>query len=141
MLRVPENDLDYDAKRAIYFYGGRPFTGVAISTYPNGAPMAETQYEDGLFHGASRGWWESGKLEAEGNYHFGGAHGQARKWHANGQLAEEEEYEYATLLLRKKWDEAGNLVEEYELKESDPAHASLLLSRKAYGGGSPSGDQ
>ncbi|MGC4095080.1 MAG: hypothetical protein QM756_45610 [Polyangiaceae bacterium] len=139
MQRVPETDLRYNAEQGIYYYGDRPFTGVSFTTYPSGSPMSETHYEDGLIHGVSRVWRRTGQLEAESNYAFGAAHGKSQTWHANGQLEEEEEHEHATLLLRKKWDEAGNVVEEYELKESDPAYASLLLSRKAYGGGSPSG--
>ncbi|MFZ5893278.1 MAG: toxin-antitoxin system YwqK family antitoxin [Myxococcota bacterium] len=134
MQRVPEPDLKYNAEQGIYYYGDRPFTGVAFTTHPSGSLMGETQYEDGLFHGISRGWSRSGKLESEGNYHFGGAHGTLREWHANGQLVEEAEYEYATVVRRKKWDEAGNVIEAYELKESDPAYKSLLLSRRVYGG-------
>lgn len=133
MQRVPERDLRYNDREGIYYYGDRPFTGVAFNSYPDGSPMSETRYEDGLFHGPSFVWWRSGQLEAETSYHFGGAHGRSRMWHANGQLAEEEEHEYAILVRSKKWDSAGNLIEEHELQESDPGYASLLLSRKAYG--------
>lgn len=80
MLRVSERDLRYNDEEGIYYYGDRPFTGVAFNTYPNGSPMSETPYEDGLFHGTSRGWWESGKPETEASYAFGGAHGTSRKW-------------------------------------------------------------
>lgn len=139
MLRVPERDLRYNDEEGIFYYGDRPFTGTAFNTYADGSPMSESQYEDGLFHGTARGWWESGQLEAEGSFVFGGLHGKARKWHANGQLSEEEEYEHATLIRSKKWDEAGNLIKDYELKESDPGYKSLLIARKAYGGENPGG--
>jgi antitoxin component YwqK of YwqJK toxin-antitoxin module len=139
MLRVPERDLRYNDEEGIYYYGDRPFTGVAFRTYPSGSPMTETQYEDGLFHGISRGFWESGKPETETSYAFGGQHGKSRSWYANGQLAEEDEAECAIIVRRKKWDEAGNLVEEWELKESDPNYEVLLHCRKAYAGEAPSG--
>jgi hypothetical protein len=50
------------------------------------------------------------------------------------KLVEEEKYEDATVVRRKEWDEAGNFIEAYELKESDPASKALLLSRSVYGG-------
>lgn len=134
MQRVSERALRYNDKEGLYYYDGSPFTGVAFTTYPNGSPMSEAEYKDGLFNGVSRGWWESGKLEAESNYAFGALHGISRMWHASGQLAEEEEHEHAILVRSKKWDEAGKLVEEFELKESDPGYQALLQSRKAYGG-------
>lgn len=134
MPRVPERDLRYDAREAVYRHGGRPFTGVAYTTYSDGTPMSETEHRDGLFFGVSRGWWESGKPETEANYAFGVLHGPSRSWYANGQLAEEELHEHGILVRSKKWDEQGNLVEEYELDESDPAYEALLRSREAYDG-------
>jgi antitoxin component YwqK of YwqJK toxin-antitoxin module len=139
MQRVPESNLDYNAEEGIYYYGDRPFTGVTFTEYPNGSRMSETSYENGLFHGVSRVWRRTGQLEAETSCSFGAVHGTSRTWHANSQLEEEGEYEHAALIRSRKWDEAGNLVEEYRLKESDPAHASLLHSRKARGGEAPRG--
>lgn len=134
MQRVSERDLQYDAEEGVYYYGGRPFTGVANTEYPTGSPMSETEYCDGLLSGTSRGWWESGVPEAESSYSLGALHGRSRSWHANGQLAEDEEHEYGSRVCGKKWDAAGALVEVYELKESEPAYQSLLRSRQAYGG-------
>jgi len=140
MLRVSERELRYDAQEGIYYHGGRPFTGIAYTTYPNGSPMGETQYHDGVFSGLSRGWWESGRPETETNYAEGALHGRSRSWHANGQLAKEEHGEYGIVIHSKEWDEAGKLVAEYELEESDPAYQSLLRSRKqAEGGEGPAG--
>lgn len=133
MQRVSERDLRYDAREGVYYYGEHPFTGVAYTTYPGGSLMSETEYRDGLFSGVSRGWWESGSPETEASYSLGAAHGRSRSWHKNGRLADEEDHEHGILVRSKKWDEAGNLIEEYELKESDPDYQSLLLSRKAYG--------
>lgn len=130
MLRVSERDLRYDAQEGIYYHGDRPFTGVAHTTYPNGSPMSETEYRDGLFSGTSRGWWESGAPETEASYAFGALHGKSRTWHANGQLATEEDHEHGILVRSRQWDEAGALVEAYELQESDPAYQALLQARR-----------
>lgn len=140
MQRVPERDLRYDAREALYYHGDRPFTGIAYTTYPDGAPMSETQYRDGLLSGTSRGWWESGSLETEASYSSGVLHGDSRTWYANGQLASEEVHERGILVHADKWDEAGRLVEQFELKERDPAYRSLLRSRQARDRGDADGN-
>lgn len=122
MQRVPERDLRYDAREALYYHGDHPFTGIAYTTYPDGAPMSETSYRDGLFSGPSRGWWESGSVETEANYAFGVLHGESRAWHESGRLAAVEVHERGMLIRSHKWDEAGELVEEYAREEPPVAH-------------------
>lgn len=139
MQRVSEREIYYDAHEGIYYYGDHPFTGIAYTTYPQGSRMSETEYRDGLLSGVSRGWWESGIPETESNYAFGALHGKSRIWHANGQLAEEEVHEHGILVRSSQWDEAGKLIEAYELKESEPAYQTLLQSRQSYGSGDAEG--
>jgi antitoxin component YwqK of YwqJK toxin-antitoxin module len=139
MQRVPENKLRYDDVEGVYYLGDQPFTGVAYTQYPDGSPMSESEYRDGVFSGVSRGWSRTGSLESESHYLLGALHGKSRQWHTNGQLAEDEDHEYGILVRGKKWDEAGNLTEDFELKESDPAYKSLLRSRAAYGNQPPRG--
>jgi antitoxin component YwqK of YwqJK toxin-antitoxin module len=47
-------------------------------------------------------------------------HGQRRSWHESGGVASEELFEHGVRLWGKEWDEAGNLIEDFGLQESDP---------------------
>ena len=133
MQRVPESELRYDDAEGVYFLHDEPFSGVAYTAYPSGAPMSESEYRYGLFSGVSRVWWESGALEGESHFALNVLHGQARLWHPNGQLVEDEDYEYGVLVRSRKWDESGVLTEEFELSESAPAYQTLLRARQVYG--------
>lgn len=134
MVRVPEAELRYDAERGLHCLGARPFTGVAWTTWPDGSPMSESTYEDGLLSGLSRGWWPSGVLEVESHYALGALHGRSRQWYTSGRLAEDERWEHGILVTARRWSEDGALVEALELSPSDPAWASLMLARRAAAG-------
>ena len=133
MQRVPESELRYNDADGLYYLRDEPFSGVAHLAYPDGTPMSESEYRDGIFFGISRHWWESGAVEAESDFAFGVLHGKSRVWHRNGQLAEDGDYEHGVCLRRKKWDESGALTEEFELSESSPAYEDLLRDRQIYG--------
>ncbi len=76
-----------NAGGAIYYYQGKPFTGIIEAFYDNGNLEDEAEYSEG---------------------HIGGVQ---RKYHQNGQL-EEEYYKYFGRLDKyyKEWDENGNLI-------------------------------
>jgi len=63
---------------------------------------------------------------------MGTYHGKKREWHPNGQLAEEADYELGFELRHKLWDEDGNLIEEFERDENDPAYEELKEERETY---------
>jgi antitoxin component YwqK of YwqJK toxin-antitoxin module len=118
MKRVPEDSLDYTGD-GFYYLDERPFTGVGYSVSEDGWLETETEYRDGLEWGLRRQWYAPNKLLAEAELSRGVKHGKERLWHRNGKLKEEGDYELGTTLKRKKWDENGNLEEDFELKETD----------------------
>src|SRR5262245_47083634 len=119
MKRVPEGSLEYPGN-GCYYLDDKPFTGVGFALHPDGWLQVETEYKDGLKWGTQREWFAADKLLTEAELKSGVVHGKQRFWHRNGKLAEEGEYEFGVPLRRKKWDEDGNLVEDFELKETDP---------------------
>lgn len=123
-------DLGDDGLR---YFNDEPFTGVIYVLSKNGSVEAEDEYRDGLLWGLSRGWHPSGQLAFEFHNEAGLRTGMGREWHENGRLASETLYEFGLKKARKGWDLRGTLVEDYQLKESDPDYKTLLIYRRAYG--------
>jgi hypothetical protein len=129
MLRVDEEALDEDDDTLIMSYEGRPFTGIAV--YRDRRFRGERQYQDGQLHGPSRGWYHSGSPAYELECAWGHVHGHLREWYENGQLMAEEIYEFGIRVAGRKWNQAGELIEEFRLGESDPTFLELLRRRQA----------
>jgi antitoxin component YwqK of YwqJK toxin-antitoxin module len=132
VLRVPEEALDYTDEGEFHFKG-KPFTGIAFSLADGGSLEAEHEFREGLYSGLSRGWHPSGCLEYEATCSQGLVHGLRREWHESGRLAAEEAYEYGIRVEGRRWDAEGDLIEEYQLQDTDPAHRVLEAYRVAYG--------
>ena len=64
MERVREADLDYPGDDGLYYHGGEPFTGVAVS-YDGARIQAEVKYREGVGWGVSRTWHASGAPASE----------------------------------------------------------------------------
>jgi antitoxin component YwqK of YwqJK toxin-antitoxin module len=129
--RVPADSLSYPGDGRQYL-DDEPFTGVAYYLDDQGQLVGEIEYRNGLEWGLKREWYAPDEPYYEGNFFMGVLHGRKREWHDNGQLAEDGDYEYGFALRRKKWDEDGDLEEEYELKESDSDYTRLEKFREIY---------
>lgn len=133
LIRVPSSELEYDEDEAIYLRDGEPFTGIAYELYPSGALEGESEFRDGLSWGVGRGWHPNGQLSSEGHAFKDVQHGIAREWDEQGRLEEESYCEYGIVIYEKKWNEEGVLIEDYQLKESDPDYEELQRLWELYG--------
>src|SRR5215472_16203252 len=97
------------------WHEGNLFTGLAVEYWPNGVVASEANYIDGIKDGPSVGWHDNGVPSVEKTYRIGRVTGTMRKWDRNGQLILEEEIYDGRALWRKRWDESGNLIEDYRL--------------------------
>jgi antitoxin component YwqK of YwqJK toxin-antitoxin module len=127
MNKVDDKYLTYDDDLRT-LHEGKPFTGIGIEYWPNGAKAAEMSYVYGIWDGPALVWHDDGTLKAEAFYKQGYLQGIAREWHQNGQLKREEEVDNAIELWSKEWDEHGNLVKEYTYTES-PNYERLERNR------------
>ena len=118
MKRVSKDSLDYPGDGWFYL-DDEPFTGIAFSLYEDGTVESETEYQHGLAWGMDRGWFDPNQLQYEIEMQRGSVYGKKRIWYPDGKLKEEGDYEYGITLSRKTWDDDGNLVEDFELKETD----------------------
>lgn len=131
MMRVPAKSLDYPGDGRQYL-DGVPFSGVAYYVDRQGRLVGEIEYRSGLEWGLKREWYEPDQPYYEGHFFRGVLHGKKREWHRNGQLAEEGDYEYGIALRKIRWDEVGDIEEQYELKATDPDYQRLEKFRGLY---------
>jgi antitoxin component YwqK of YwqJK toxin-antitoxin module len=99
-------------------YLGKPFTGTAFELYANGQLLGEVNFQEGLRHGVSQGWYPTGQREFENHLEGDVGHGLSQSWYESGQLRSQELYEYGIKLQERVWDEQGNLVKDYSLPTS-----------------------
>jgi antitoxin component YwqK of YwqJK toxin-antitoxin module len=130
MKRENEESLDY--VDGCKYLDDVPFTGVGYYLDEEGRLDSEASYRDGIQFGLRRAWFETGTLLHEYPMFRGVLHGKKREWHRNGQLAEEADYEFGHGLHRKRWDEDGNLIEEYDIDKNSPAYKEVEEYREAY---------
>ena len=88
----------------------KPFDGKAVSYYPNGRLMYETEYKDGKQHGKIISFYENGSKESEGGMESGVFHGNFIHYYPNGQKQSQYNYRNGNAISRDNWDETGKVV-------------------------------
>lgn len=111
-MRVDFDDVDTEDDLKVT-YQGRPFTGEVVERAPGGAIVAMTTYYEGMEDGPTAEWYPTGERKAEGVVRYGTAVGVHQTWHRNGAIATLDEFDdKGRLLLRRRWDESGRVVED-----------------------------
>ena len=133
MERVDYDLLELDYYNDIYLYNGEPFTGIAYyiePSYPEGQIEGETQFVKGNKEGLEKGWYPSGQLKCE--IYFLPDEVTIKQWNQVGQQIIEEHIWGGSVGTRKRWDDEGNLIEDYEIspEHSSYDHVQFLRNRK-----------
>lgn len=123
MIRVDFKQLRHDEDGRMLL-GGHFFTGIAVEYWRGGAIASEMSYQDGIEDGLSRGWHDNGVRSWVTPYRKGCVAGMMQEWHRNGQLALQEEIDHGVALWRRRWNENGDMVEDYNYVNS-PHYAWL----------------
>jgi antitoxin component YwqK of YwqJK toxin-antitoxin module len=131
MKRVPDDLIEY-SDDGVYCLKDQPFTGVGFSLHKHGWLEKEVEYRGGAEWGMKRQWYAPSELSREAQMRAGVVHGKERRWHRNGRLKEERECEFGVVLERKNWDDDGNLIDHYKLKETDSDFKTLQKFREIY---------
>lgn len=128
-IPVKFDDLDYDEAGWLLLYEGKPFSGVAIDYYEDGAIYWQSQYLNGLKHGWNREWYPTGILKME-NWRLGEAgHGITKHYFPDGKIKSHEELEFGFEVSYIEWDEAGKVIERREIDVSTPEYSTLRKLR------------
>ena len=108
---VDEDQLE--RRDGLWYFEGKPFTGVAVWKHENGKKEKEITIKDGKPDGLWTWWHENGQKKAEANYKDGKpADGLYTLWHENGQKKYEATFKDGKQISTKKWDQDGKLTEE-----------------------------
>jgi len=111
-MRVNFDDTDVDDGLRVT-YQGEWFTGEAIEVDRAGNIISLSAYINGREDGLSQEWYSDGTLRHSGMVKLGMAVGMHQEWYPNGQLISQREFDSGgDELARRRWDEAGNLIEE-----------------------------
>ena len=127
--RVHWDLLEYEWEGS-YLLNDEPYNGTAYTTNKAGEMVEEMEYVDG-WETHYKQWYLSGQLREETEFkpndiwHW--------EWHENGQMALEKRNEGGAISQRKRWDDSGNLIEDFVIKPGDDYYAIFLLAsqRKA----------
>lgn len=130
MLRV-NTDLIEFTEDYVYLLDGKPFTGVGYETNDDGAIISEMEFQNGMQHGTTRGFYPTGQIKREAQYQHNTLDGLVRDWDETGVLEREDEYERGVCVRRKSRDSSGQLSVCYQLDENDPQFTTLQLLRNA----------
>jgi antitoxin component YwqK of YwqJK toxin-antitoxin module len=130
MTRVNTDVIEF-TDDYVYLLNGQPFTGIGFETNDNGVVISEMEFQNGMKHGTTRGFYPTGRVKREVHYQHNTLDGFVRDWSEDGLMEREEEYEKGICVRRKALDSSGQVALSYELSESDPQHMTLQLLRNA----------
>jgi hypothetical protein len=125
-------DLDYRPEDAAELYEGKPFTGLSYDyDAKTGNLIKEKSYWEGGLHGFIKEWYPNGQTRLECRYFHGDLYGDLKEWHENGRLKREVVC-WSSLypLKRKIWDEVGNLIESYDIKNDERKFIHYVEDKK-----------
>jgi len=115
-MRVDVNDVEMDDDLKVYLRG-EPFTGEVVEHDPDGRLIGLTTYFNGVEDGPSAAWYPDGTPRAKGEAVNGMGIGLHETWFPNGRLAAQDEFDgTGRHLARRRWDEAGRLVEDRDYR-------------------------
>ncbi len=129
MERVDFEELGYDTEKYLDTFDGKPFTGIAYETHPDGSLASETAFTDGLKDGRSVAWYASGQIKEEYHMRQGSGHGLFRGWFESGNLKKEMMREYGIVVWDRTYDEEGNIMENFVLPEDSVRYKILMKMR------------
>ena len=133
MLKINDDDLEYNPETGLYHYQDTPFTGQAVEYFPDNTLSYEATFKNGLKDSIQKRWYPSGILDAVYHSLKGGGHGTNQEWYESGKIRKEEIIEFGVIIQTTEWDERGNVIEKYVLRESDPVHRILHVRRQKWG--------
>jgi antitoxin component YwqK of YwqJK toxin-antitoxin module len=102
-------------------YKGEAFTGIGYHVDKDKKIISEQSYFEGMRWGFSRKWRDNNTLKEEYSWRYDGPNGNCKKYYLDGQLKEDFFADHGIVVLRKKWNKEGDLIEDFNLKNS-PQH-------------------
>lgn len=139
---VDFKELQLLPKGGIFVYQNIPYSGLAISNYPNsdqvekriefkngkkdglfelfffdGKRSQQIMYVNGKRNGTSKTWWKNGDIRSESNFKNDRGHGTQKQWYREGMIFKQMNLENGKEIGRQQaWRKNGELYANYEAK-------------------------
>lgn len=102
-------------------YRGAPFTGIAISSYPNGVKSKEEPFQHGRRHGTLKLWFETGQLAFESYYEQGRREGRTTSWWLDGPARSQADYiNDLANGFSWEWYRSGETFKKFQYRDGQP---------------------
>ena len=107
---IDQDSLVLVPERGLVHYLGKPFSGAAVSFYPNGIMAVRNEYVAGKKHGVCSKWFPDGTISYESEYLKGKKEGSTKTWWRNGNLRSESQLKAGVSQgIQKQWYKSGAL--------------------------------
>lgn len=116
-LIVPNQTIDkaklsYNKKGGLWTLGGEPFSGYAVSFYPDSTLQQKFGLYEGKKQNEATDWYPDGQLKYLANYHKGQFHGERKSWSSDASHTMVAHLNYYLGKVhgeQKKWYPTGEL--------------------------------
>ncbi len=107
---IEQDSLVLVPERGLVYYLGKPFSGAAVSFYPNGNIALRNEYVEGKTHGLCSRWFADGTISYESEYIQGKKNGSTKTWWRNGNLRSESQLQAGISQgVQRQWYKSGHL--------------------------------
>ncbi|HEY9693759.1 MAG TPA: hypothetical protein V6D15_16255 [Oculatellaceae cyanobacterium] len=127
MLERVLGTLEYTDEHT-YAHNGKDFTGINFYINKQEQVTEELSYFEGMKWGFYRKWNSNGVLLKLHTVNLDG-NGRSKKWYGNKVLQEDCFYDSGSIVWRKRWDQQGNLIEDFNIME-DPNGENYIYWKK-----------
>lgn len=123
LLEVPEtivikSDLRYDRDISLWVLNDLPFSGFAISYYPDNSLKEKFGILNGKKQNEAIQWYTDGHIKNASNYHQGKLHGEKKIWSSDSLHVLIAQFNYHTGKAhgeQKKWYQTGELYKKLNM--------------------------
>ena len=109
-LEVNSKELDVSPEDNLAYYNETLFSGLAKSFYDNGQQASEVNYTKGKRDGLESSWYESGAKKFEARFRDNRLEGVFERWYEDGRKKSEQVWLDGKPVSVKEWNPGGELV-------------------------------
>ena len=92
------NTQELQNNNEVYYFNGKPYTGISIDLFPDKTKQQEINWKNGLLHGLKTEYFPGGRvIRTTMNFSEGKRHGHFVYYHENGKVKLEGKYLYDQL--------------------------------------------
>jgi len=123
-------EIRLDGEAPVFLFEGKPYSG-RINEVRSSRIASTFVVKDGYKDGQEVVYSDAGSIEGNINYFRGLLHGRIEHFYPNGNLEDQAQFELGVCLASSSYDEAGAVVDRFEIDEAGPEYQRLLSQRRS----------